>query len=147
VEGDVEQERLGYVRRETPDPAVWERDLQTVLQRHNVGADAAEMFRTQRTDPAMLDRVRRQEHGWVRDVLAPEGETGVVADAEVEALAGREPRRRYLHSLPHGHDRRAGGHVMVAVEDLIEELAAARGQDTDRVAFARSEVARLRAAT
>jgi protease PrsW len=85
------------------------------------------------------------ERAYMRDMLAPEVARGVITDAELTAAAGdRKARRRYLRS-ERGHRRRRR-HVLDAVFDLAAELGRAGGATTDRVAFARDEVRRTRAA-
>lgn len=91
------------------------------------------------------------ERGFIRYLLAPEQARGVVTEAELAAVAGTKKERKcYLRSggSP-GRRRRPGrrgrGQVLTAVFDLVNELGTADGATTKRVAFARSEVMRLRA--
>ena len=81
----------------------------------------------------------------MRVVMAPEVARGVINDAELEAIAGnRKARKRFRKSIPSRSGRRQGGYVLNAARDLAAELATSRGTDSDRVAFARSEVDRIR---
>jgi protease PrsW len=86
-----------------------------------------------------------QEQAWMRDILAPEVEAGVLtADEAYAASGGWRTRRCYRHAQHGHHERRRAKHVMAAAHDLAAEIARAGGQDTARVAHARTEVARLR---
>jgi protease PrsW len=92
----------------------------------------------------------KRERDFVRDVMAPEEARNVITAAELDAMTGdRKARKAYRKS-----GRKAGGkrrerkrarYVLNAAYALADELAVARGADTDRVRFARSEVARIRA--
>jgi protease PrsW len=94
----------------------------------------------------LLRTVNRDERSWVRAVLAPEVEQGVLTADEVSVLSGgRKDRRRLLRSVPGHHTKRIAKHTVAAAEDLAQEIAHAGGQDTDRVIHAREEVARVRA--
>jgi RsiW-degrading membrane proteinase PrsW (M82 family) len=94
----------------------------------------------------LLRTVRRDERGWVRDVLQPEVEHGVLTPAEVDVLSGgRKQRRKLLHSVHGHHTKQIVKHVITAAEDLATQIAHAGGQDTDAVIHARAEVARVRA--
>jgi protease PrsW len=99
---------------------------------------------------AILNRVYRltvqRERDFVRDVMAPEEARNVITAAELDAMAGnRKARKAYRKANRTRHERRRARYVLNAAYALAEELAAARGADTDRVRFARSEVARIRA--
>jgi RsiW-degrading membrane proteinase PrsW (M82 family) len=94
----------------------------------------------------VLRTVNRDERGWVRAVLQPELEHGVLTADEVAALSGgRKDRRKLLHSVHGHHIKQIAKHTVAAAEDLAHEIANAGGHDTDRVAHARQEVARVRA--
>jgi protease PrsW len=92
----------------------------------------------------------KRERDFVHDVMAPEQARNVVTASELDAMAGdRKARKAYRKA-----SRKAGGnrrerkrarYVLDAAYALADELAAARGADTDRVRFARAEVARIRA--
>lgn len=86
-----------------------------------------------------------RERELMRTVLAPEVARGVITPAELDAIAGTRGRRRaFRKSLHNRRERRAAGHVLEAARDLANELAVARGAETGRVGFARSEVERIR---
>ncbi|WP_194861561.1 PrsW family intramembrane metalloprotease, partial [Dietzia sp. SYD-A1] len=62
-------------------------------------------------------RASRVQRQWLRAVLAPEVDQGVLTEPEVAAVVGdRGARRRYLRSAPHG--RRQGRHVLTSVRAL-----------------------------
>jgi len=70
----------------------------------------------------------------------------VITAPELEAMAGnRTARKAYRKAHPKGRERKRARYVLNAAYALGDELAAARGADTDRVRFARAEVARIRA--
>jgi RsiW-degrading membrane proteinase PrsW (M82 family) len=86
-----------------------------------------------------------KERAFLRAVMAPEVAAGVLTQAELEAMAGdRKERKAYRKAGTSRTDRRRRSHVLEAGFDLADELGTARGQDTDRVRFARQEVTRLR---
>jgi protease PrsW len=91
----------------------------------------------------------KPERDFVRDVMAPEEARNVITPAELGAMAGnRKDRKAYRKAAKAGHqrgERKRARYVLNAAYALADELAAARGADTDRVRFARSEVARIRA--
>jgi RsiW-degrading membrane proteinase PrsW (M82 family) len=88
----------------------------------------------------------QRERDIVRDVMAPEQARNVVTSAELGAIAGnRKDRKAYRKAARKGHERKRARYVLNAAYALGDELAAARGADTDRVRFARAEVARIRA--
>ena len=87
-----------------------------------------------------------RERDFVRDVMAPEEARDVITPAELDAMAGnRKARKAYRKAARKGHERKRARYVLNAAYALGDELAAARGADTDRVRFARAEVARIRA--
>ncbi len=84
------------------------------------------------------------ERAWMRQLPEPEVEDHVVTEAEVTAVAGtRRDRRHFLHGFDGG--RRAGHHVLAAVDDPAHAIAKDHTHGTNTAAFARSEVARMRA--
>ena len=84
------------------------------------------------------------EREWMRELMAPEVELGVVTPAELDALAGsRSTLRSYIRSQP---SRRAAEHVLEAATDLAHQLARDGGGDTAAVQRARAAVARARSA-
>jgi protease PrsW len=88
----------------------------------------------------------QREREFVHDVMAPEQARNVITPAELGAIAGnRKDRKAYRKAARHGHERKRARYVLNAAYALGDELAAARGADTDRVRFARAEVARIRA--
>ncbi|WP_405115504.1 PrsW family intramembrane metalloprotease [Micromonospora sp. NBC_01405] len=87
-----------------------------------------------------------QEQAWLREILAPESDSGLLTDAEVTAAAGGWRTRRAYRKSQHGHhERQRAKHILAAANDLAQEIAAARGYDSEGVEHARSEIARLRA--
>jgi len=88
----------------------------------------------------------QRERDFVRDVMAPEEARNVITRPELGAIAGnRKDRKAYRKAARQGHKRKRARYVLNAAYTLGDELAAARGADTDRVRFARAEVARIRA--
>jgi RsiW-degrading membrane proteinase PrsW (M82 family) len=87
-----------------------------------------------------------RERDFVRDVMAPEAARNVINQAELDAVAGnRKARKAYRKTGRNRRERKRARYVLNAVYGLADELAAARGADTDRVRFARAEVGRIRA--
>jgi RsiW-degrading membrane proteinase PrsW (M82 family) len=88
----------------------------------------------------------RRERDFVRDVMTPEQARNVITAAELDAMAGnRKARKAYRKASGKHRERKRTRYVLNAAYDLADELAAARGADTDRVRFARAEVGRIRA--
>jgi protease PrsW len=89
----------------------------------------------------VLRHAATKERAWTRDLLAPEAEAGVLDGALLDAVSGvrrnRTAYRRHLHS------RRRARHLIEAAHDLAHALADARGEESPRVAHARSELRRL----
>ncbi|WP_328813578.1 PrsW family intramembrane metalloprotease [Rhodococcus sp. NBC_00297] len=85
-----------------------------------------------------------REAQFVRDVLAPEVEAGVLTDEEITAAGGWRQRLQYVRAGTGHADRRRRGHIVRAALDLLADLAAAKGQDTPDVIAAREEISRLR---
>lgn len=83
------------------------------------------------------------ERSAIRDVLAPEVENGTLTEDELAAVSGSWKQRRRFRRHGGIGDRRRRGHRLQAAHDLADELAKAQAQDTDRVQFARSELARF----
>jgi len=87
-----------------------------------------------------------QEQTFMRHVMSPEEARNVITAAELEAMAGnRKARKAYRKASSNRRERKRARYVLNAAYDLADELAAARGADTDRVRFARAEVGRIRA--
>ncbi|MBB2947132.1 RsiW-degrading membrane proteinase PrsW (M82 family) [Actinoplanes lutulentus] len=83
-----------------------------------------------------------QEQAWLRAILAPETESGLLTDAEVAAAAGGWRARRAFRKAQQDHQARVRAkHILTAANDLAQELA---GHDETRIAHARSEITRLR---
>ncbi len=88
----------------------------------------------------------RRERDFVRDVMTPEQARNVITQAELDALAGnRKARKAFRKAGRNRRERKRARYVLNAAYSLADELAAARGADTDRVRFARAEVGRIRA--
>ncbi len=88
----------------------------------------------------------KRERDFVRDVMAPEEARDVITAAELDAMAGnRKARKAYRKASRKRRERKRARYVLNAAYALADELAATRGADNDRVRFARSEVARIRA--
>ena len=88
----------------------------------------------------------KPERDFVRDVMTPEAARNVITQAELDAVAGnRKARKTYRKTGRNRRERKRARYVLNAVYGLADELAAARGADTDRVRFARAEVGRIRA--
>ncbi|THV28456.1 PrsW family intramembrane metalloprotease [Glycomyces paridis] len=89
----------------------------------------------------------RAERDAMRAVMTPEAETGVITAEELDAVSGGWRRRRaYRRSGKGRAEKRARRHRLEAAHDLADQLATADGADTDRVRFARTELARLESA-
>jgi hypothetical protein len=88
----------------------------------------------------------KPERDFVRDVMAPEAARNVISGLELEAVAGtRKARKAFRKGGRNGRERKRARYVLNAVYSLADELAAARGADSERVRFARAEVGRIRA--
>jgi protease PrsW len=88
----------------------------------------------------------KRERDFVRDVMTPEAARDVISGLELDAVAGdRKARKAFRKGGRNRSERKRARYVVNAVYSLADELAAARGADTDRVRFARAEVARIRA--
>src|SRR6201997_4254230 len=86
-----------------------------------------------------------QERKFMRYVMSPEEARNVITAAELEAMAGNhKARKAYRKASSNRRERKRARYVLNAAYDLADELAAARGADTDRVRFARAEVGRIR---
>ena len=95
----------------------------------------------------VLRAASERERVWMRDVLQPEVEAGVLTAPEAAAVAGGRRERRAVLRAADGHGaRRAAKHVLAAANDLAQEIAAASAADSPPVVAARAEVARLRTA-
>jgi RsiW-degrading membrane proteinase PrsW (M82 family) len=82
------------------------------------------------------------EREWMRELMAPEVELGVVTPDELDALAGtRSTLRAYVSAQ---HDPRAAQNVLDAETDLAHQLAREGGAETAAVQQAREAVTRAR---
>jgi hypothetical protein len=82
------------------------------------------------------------EREWMRELMAPEVTLGVVAPAELDALAGsRSTVKEYVRSQP---NRRVAKRVLDAETDLAHQIASDGGVDTAAVQRARMAVAQAR---
>jgi RsiW-degrading membrane proteinase PrsW (M82 family) len=88
------------------------------------------------------------ERATMRAVMTPEMESGVLTPDELDALSGGWRQRRAYRRAGHGrHGRRLRHHRLEAAHDLADQIAVSAGRETDRVRFARAELARLNALT
>jgi protease PrsW len=84
------------------------------------------------------------EREWMRELMAPEVELGVVTPAELDALAGsRSTLKRFLRTQP---SRRRAEHVLEAERTLAHQIARDGGTATAAVQSARASVRQARAA-
>src|SRR3546814_13641 len=74
----------------------------------------------------------RESH-FVRDILAPEIESGVLTDAEVTAAGGWRQQRTYAKAAPTRTERRQRRHIVRAALDLCSDLAVSKGDDSPQV--------------
>lgn len=82
-----------------------------------------------------------RERQFLRDILAPEVERGVVTGDELTALSGDRKARKAFRKAAGTHaDRKRREYVLEAAADLADALADSHGIDTGRVEFARAEV-------
>jgi protease PrsW len=82
------------------------------------------------------------ERTWMRELMEPEVQLGVVTPAELDALAGtRSELKTYLHAQP---SRRTAEHVLNAENDLAHQIARDGGKETEGVQQAREAVAQAR---
>ncbi|PYE17871.1 RsiW-degrading membrane proteinase PrsW (M82 family) [Williamsia limnetica] len=88
----------------------------------------------------------REAH-FVRDVLAPEVESGVLTDDEVTAAAGWRQQRQYVKAGADRAERKTRRHIIRGALDLLSDLAISKGHDSDDVLQARAEITRLRSKT
>ncbi|UGT62225.1 PrsW family intramembrane metalloprotease [Nocardia asteroides] len=86
-----------------------------------------------------------REREFLAEILAPEVAAGAVTSEEALAACGNaRARRAFRRSGGTRAGRARQGHVLDAVDDLADALAAEHGAAAPRVEFARAEVARLR---
>ncbi len=89
----------------------------------------------------VLRHASRQERFWMRELLGPEVEAGVVDPALLDAVSGlhkdRKKYRKHLHSRARANQR------MEAANDLAQEIARSGGAESRRVVHARAELLRI----
>ena len=86
-----------------------------------------------------------REREFLARILAPEVAEGIVTDTEARAACANAKGRRAFRKSGAGRAGRVRNeHLLEAIFDLADALAADRGAQTPRVEFARSEVARIR---
>jgi protease PrsW len=84
------------------------------------------------------------EREWMRALMAPEVQLGVVTPAELDALAGsRSTLKRHLRTQP---SRRRAERVLETERELAHQIARDGGAETAAVQHARAAVAQARAA-
>ncbi|MGZ6563428.1 MAG: PrsW family intramembrane metalloprotease [Solirubrobacteraceae bacterium] len=84
------------------------------------------------------------ERKWMRELMAPEVQLGVLTPDELDALAGsRSTRKAYIRSQP---SRSTAKRVLEAETDLAQQIALGGGVDSAEVQRAREAVANARAA-
>ncbi|MFD7154149.1 PrsW family intramembrane metalloprotease [Kribbella sp. NPDC059898] len=89
----------------------------------------------------VLRHAAAQERTWMRDLLAPEVESGVLDEALLDAVSGlRKDRKKYRKQL---HSRSKARHRIEAANDLAQEIARAGGGSSPGVDHARSELVRV----
>jgi RsiW-degrading membrane proteinase PrsW (M82 family) len=82
------------------------------------------------------------EREWMRELMAPEVQSGVVTRAELDALAGsRSTRRGYIRAQP---NRQTAERVLAAETDLARQIARDGGAETPGVQRARAALAQTR---
>jgi RsiW-degrading membrane proteinase PrsW (M82 family) len=90
----------------------------------------------------VLRHAARQERIWVRRLLQPEADAGVIDPALLGAVSGLRRDRIAFRKLVRGRSR--SRHLVDAAADLARELARAQGLETNEVVHARAELLRLR---
>jgi RsiW-degrading membrane proteinase PrsW (M82 family) len=84
------------------------------------------------------------ERRWMRQLMEPEVELGVVTQDAVDALAGTRKQRKAYVKAGKGHKSHVQAkHVLHAASDLAKSIAKDGAIDTERVQFARAEVNRV----
>jgi RsiW-degrading membrane proteinase PrsW (M82 family) len=82
------------------------------------------------------------EREWMRELMAPEVQSGVVTPAELDALAGsRSTLRGYIRAQP---NRQTAERVLAAETDLARQIARDGGAETPGVERSRAAVAQAR---
>src|SRR5262249_36751541 len=89
-----------------------------------------------------LRHAARQERGWMRELLGPEVENGVVDPPLLDAVSGlHKDRKKYRK---HMHSRSKANHLMEAPTALPQRIALADGGESRGVMHARAEPVRTR---
>ena len=89
----------------------------------------------------VLRHAARQERLWMRELLGPEVDNGVVDPALLDAVSGlHKDRKKYRK---HVHSRAKARHRIEAASDLAREIAIAGGAESAGVRHARAEVIRV----
>ena len=84
------------------------------------------------------------ERAALRVAMGPQVENGTLTEEELDALSGNRKARRAYHRHGKGHRiRRQRAHRLEAAHDLASELDHSGGRETERVSYARAELARL----
>jgi RsiW-degrading membrane proteinase PrsW (M82 family) len=90
----------------------------------------------------IYDNTEPIERGWMRELMAPEVEGGVVTPAELDALAGpRSTLRSYIRAQP---NPRTAERVLEAETELARQIARDDGAKTAAVQRSRAAVTRAR---
>jgi RsiW-degrading membrane proteinase PrsW (M82 family) len=93
----------------------------------------------------IYDNAQPIEREWMRELMAPEVELGVVTPAELNALAGtRTTLRAHVRTQP---DPRAARNVLNAANALAHQIARDGGAETAAVRSARAAVTQARGQT
>jgi protease PrsW len=91
----------------------------------------------------VLRHAAGQERIWIRQLLRPESDAGVIDPALLAAVSGLRKDRKAFRKLVKSRSRTR--HLLEGATDLARELARAQGRETSEVAHARAELLRLRA--
>ncbi|MFG1783320.1 PrsW family intramembrane metalloprotease [Rhodococcus oryzae] len=92
-----------------------------------------------------LRRAAEPERAWVRAILTPEADRGILTGPELAAASGTGRERKAFVKAAGDHaTRKRARHVLAAAGELAEQIAEDGGRETPATAFARAEVARLR---
>lgn len=91
-----------------------------------------------------------QEREWMRDVLRPEVDSGVMTEGEMEAIAGTfKEKRAFLKAsrkVGKRRGKRTARKIVRTGRGLARELANSAGEDSPKVDGIRAEIGHLRAA-
>lgn len=85
------------------------------------------------------------ERGWMRGILAPEVDAGLLSAEELDAVVGTRKARKHFKRSFKGHRAHVRAkHVLEAASDLGAELARSGGEYTGEVQRARRDIVELR---